>query len=269
MHYTFLYYVISSLNFCSTAVNYKMFTKYSVTFVKRGPIFSVLTSFRELTMPGDKKLETADELHELFSDPERLKNYRYSQPVISDTVDNEKFHLDLPFDEIKAIVESCRGKFFAAVPEGERSGLKWEHVGSTSIKGMPGTMMPDSLIIVPEFPPSKGVIQALLNCDYYFSSSAALDPKDLWWMHIFTDGLLKDHKLVLHIVTEDNVAAKILRETRDMCNTEEWAFEDYKEAKMSAYRDASGEFKNYKIGKGKNSKLLTMLREKYSSSKQQ
>ena len=39
-------------------------------------------------------------------------------------------------------------------------------------------------------------------------------------MKIFTDGLLKDHKLVVHIVTEDNVAAKILRDTRDLCNSE-------------------------------------------------
>ena len=61
--------------------------------------------------------------------------------------------------------------------QGEKEGIKWEHVGSTSIKGMPGTMMPDALIIPPEFPPSKGVIQALLDCGYYFSSSAALDQK--------------------------------------------------------------------------------------------
>ena len=118
---------------------------------------------------------------------------------------------------------------------------------------------------VPEFPPSKPVIQALLDCGYYFSSSAALDPRDLWWMLVFTEGFLKDHKLVLHVVTEDNVAAKILRDTRDMCNSEEWAFNDYKEAKMSAYKDADGEFKDYKQGKGKTSKLLTMLREKYNS----
>ena len=39
-------------------------------------------------------------------------------------------------------------------------------------------------------------------------------------MKIFTDGFLKDHKLVVHIVTEDNVAAKILRDTRDLCNSE-------------------------------------------------
>ena len=45
-------------------------------------------------------------------------------------------------------------------------------------------------------------------------------------MKIFTDGLLKDHKLVVHIVTEDNVAAKILRETRDLCNSEVSEMED-------------------------------------------
>ena len=61
--------------------------------------------------------------------------------------------------------------------QSERAGIQWEHVGSTSIKGMPGTMMPDALIITPEFPPSKAVIQALLDSGYYFSSSAALDQK--------------------------------------------------------------------------------------------
>merc|ERR1711934_388730 len=183
-------------------------------------------------MSENQKLETAEELYSLFSDLERLKNYKYTQPVVSDCgIDNEKFHLDLPFDKIKAIVESCRDAFLATVPENERSSIKWEHVGSTSIKGMPGTMMPDALIVTPEFPPSKG--------------------------------LLKDHKLVVHIVTEDNVAAKILRDTRDLCNSEEWAFNDYKEAKMSAYKDSDGQFKNYKMGKGKQSKLLAMLREKY------
>ena len=217
-------------------------------------------------MPGDKKLETADELHDLFSDEERLKNYRYSQPVVSDCgIDNEKFHLELPFDEIKKIVEECRDQFLEKVPEPDRSQLRWEHVGSTSIKGMPGTMMPDSLLITPSYPPSKPVIQALLDSGYYFSSSAALDQRDLWWMKIFTEGLLKDHKLVLHVVTEDNPAAKMLLDTRDMCNSEEWAFNDYKEAKISAYQDASGKFIAYKVGKGKNSKLLEMLREKHKT----
>ena len=180
--------------------------------------------------------------------------------------------------------------------------------------------MPDSLIIVPEFPPSKGVIQALLDLGYYFSSSAALDLQvilrsffrkyhyttllyniilgslvDAPLYRRFSEGMrnqsrfsrtlivviltgwlqisflvqmmnllfvscpyrtlisfhllmkksrvtvfrsapksldlilhLQDHKLVIHIVTEDNRAGKILRDTRDMCNSEEWAFNDYK-----------------------------------------
>ena len=32
-------------------------------------------------------------------------------------------------------------------------------VGSTSIEGMPGTKFPDALLIIPEFPPSKPIIQ--------------------------------------------------------------------------------------------------------------
>ena len=88
----------------------------------------------------------------------------------------------------RTIVEDCRDKFLAAVPESERSGLRWEHIGSTSIKGMPGTKFPDALLIVPAFPPSEGVIQAFLDCGYYFHGSSALDVRDLWWMLVFTEG---------------------------------------------------------------------------------
>ena len=89
---------------------------------------------------------------------------------------------------LRSIVEECRDKFLAAVPEGERSGLRWEHVGSTSIKGMPGTKFPDALLIIPDFPPSRGVIEAFLDCGYYFHASSTLDVRDLWWMLVFTEG---------------------------------------------------------------------------------
>jgi len=212
-------------------------------------------------MPGDKKLETADELWDLFNDLERLKGYRYSQPIVSDSgINNEKFHMELPYEEIKKIVDDCRDEFLAAVPEEERSCVRWEHVGSTSIKGMPGAMMPDALLILPQYPPSKTIIQAFLDSGYYFSSSSALDPKDLWWFLVFTDGLLKDHKLTVHVVPENNRSANILLDTRDMCRTQEWAFNDYKTAKVEA---AQGSWSEYKKGKGSNSKLLGMLQEKY------
>eukprot|EP00091_Calanus_sinicus_P006769 TRINITY_DN17518_c0_g1_i1.p1 TRINITY_DN17518_c0_g1~~TRINITY_DN17518_c0_g1_i1.p1 ORF type:complete len:159 (-),score=58.53 TRINITY_DN17518_c0_g1_i1:144-596(-) len=87
-------------------------------------------------MPGDKKLETAEELLELYNDLEKLKGYKYSQPVVSQCgINNEEFHTDLPYQDIKKIVEDCHDRFLAAVPEPERPGLRWEHVGSTVYTG--------------------------------------------------------------------------------------------------------------------------------------
>merc|ERR1712227_492465 len=216
------------------------------------------------TSKMSQKLNNVDDLLNLFNDSERLKSYRYSQPVVSECgIDNEKFHLDLPYEEIRDIVGNEKCRLIAALPENEKDDLHWEHVGSTSIKGMPGTMMPDALILLKQFPPSRGLVQALLDCGYYFSSSSQLDAKDLWWFLVYTEGLLKDHKLTVHITTPDTPAAKILLDTRDMCRSEQWAFDDYKNAKIAAYQDSS--FSQYKQGKGKNSKLLQMLRDKHSS----
>ena len=71
---------------------------------------------------------------------------------------------------------------------------------------------------------------------------------------------MKDHKLTVHVVPENNRSANILLDTRDMCRTQEWAFNDYKTAKVEA---AQGSWSEYKKGKGSNSKLLQMLQEKY------
>jgi len=213
-------------------------------------------------MPGDRKLETAEELLNLYNDEHKLAAYKYSQPVVSTKgINNEEFHMNLPYQEIKKIVEDIRDSLFAKIPENERADLRWEHVGSTSIEGMPGAKMPDALLIIPSFPPTKGVIQALLDCGFYFGSSSHLDPQDLWWFLVFTEGILEDHKLTLHMCKEDCAAAKILLECRDLCRTQEWAFNDYKTAKVAAHQ---GNWMEYKKGKGDNSKLLKMLREKHS-----
>ena len=106
--------------------------------------------------------------------------------------------------------------------------------------------------------------QALLDSGYYFSSASHLDPRDLWWFLVFTSGILEDHKLTVHVCTADCTAAKILLECRDLCRTEAWAFEDYKTAKVEAAKGSWGE---YKKGKGSNSKLLAMLREKHGHGK--
>jgi len=213
------------------------------------------------------KLETAQELFDLFSDEQKLKAYQYTQPVenLPEGFSNETVYFDLPFEEIREIVLQKKEEFFSKIPDDEKDTLVWEHVGSTAIKGMPGTKFPDALLILPEFPPSKNVIQAFLDCGYYFSQSSHLDTRDLWFFYVFTDGILKHHKLTVHVTLEDNKAGKILRATRDMCNNEEWAFEDYKKAKIEGAKKAeTGGFMDYKKTKGTNSKLLQMLREKYA-----
>ena len=87
------------------------------TFCRSPPQFTAAAR----RMGGDQKLTSAEELHALFSDPARLQTYRYTQPVVSDCgIDNEKFHLELPYDAIKAKVEECRDTFLAAVPEHAR-----------------------------------------------------------------------------------------------------------------------------------------------------
>ena len=49
----------------------------------------------------DKKLESAEELFELFNDFEKLKNYKYAEPVIGSNINPEEFHLELPFKDIR------------------------------------------------------------------------------------------------------------------------------------------------------------------------
>jgi len=133
-------------------------------------------------MPGDAKLETADELVELYSNPEKLKAYKYTQPIVSTKgINNEKFHMELPYQEIKSIVEKCGEDLFAAIPPEERAGLRWEHVGSTSIEGMPGAMMPDALLILPSFPPSKAVVQvSIWNSEASLPLCSFLGSPGLW-----------------------------------------------------------------------------------------
>ena len=49
----------------------------------------------------DDKLETAEELFELFNDFGKLKNYKYAEPVIGSIINPEEFHLELPYKDIR------------------------------------------------------------------------------------------------------------------------------------------------------------------------
>jgi hypothetical protein len=47
-----------------------------------------------------------------------------------------------------------------------KSGTELSHL--IFFQGMPGTKFPDALLVVPSFPPSKPIIQAFLDCGFYF-----------------------------------------------------------------------------------------------------
>lgn len=121
LNFTPVYICFTSL-FCTDCSQLPLWASVHCDSAKHSQTSHTFWLQQTADLPGrmseNKKLETAEELHSLFSDLERLKNYKYTQPVVSDCgIDNEKFHLDLPYDEIKAIVESCRDKFLAAIPE--------------------------------------------------------------------------------------------------------------------------------------------------------
>jgi len=207
-------------------------------------------------------VQNAAELVAIMGDSEKLKAYAYNEPVeLPEGISNEGFHHDLPFDGIKGFVEYQKETILSKVSKEEREKLEWEHVGSTSIKGMPGTKMPDALLIIHDFPPSESIVQALLDSGFYFGRASPMDQEDLWFIKKIEDGFLKWYKMTIHVCLKSNVAGKVLVETRDMCNTEEWAFEDYKNSKIEAAKAKS--FIGYKMAKGSGSKLLGMLREKH------
>ena len=56
-------------------------------------------------MSTEKKLESPEELLSLYNDLDRLRNYKYFQPVVT-TINNEGFYMDLPYEEIKCDIVS-------------------------------------------------------------------------------------------------------------------------------------------------------------------
>ena len=81
---------------------------------------------------------TTDELYDILCDAEKLKSYQGFKKMLSLGLANSmSFYQELPFDEIKEFIKEERDSFLEKIPGAiiEREGVKWEHIGSTSIKG--------------------------------------------------------------------------------------------------------------------------------------
>ena len=80
-----------------------------------------------------------DQLYDMCLHPEKLKTYPgFKRALEMGMADNMAFYHDLPYDEIKKFIGEEKEAIFSNIPSEvvSNSNVTWEHVGSTSIKGL-------------------------------------------------------------------------------------------------------------------------------------
>ncbi|KAL5251745.1 hypothetical protein ACHWQZ_G014790 [Mnemiopsis leidyi] len=210
---------------------------------------------------------TNDQLYEMIQDPEKLKSYNMEKKVIAGMGGHMEFIHDMPYDEIKQFIGEEKEAILSNIPAEivADNEVTWEHVGSTSIKGMPGTLFPDSLILYKKYPPPREVFDALMSAGFDFYGAGPLHSADLWFLKkVQREGTRIDGGLFkIHLTPSDFGASRMLIETRDRCNNNPADFEDYKNSKVKAAEHlAAGNIMEYKRAKG-SCKLLQELNKKY------
>ena len=215
-------------------------------------------------MENDKSV---DEIYDIICDEEKIKSYRDLQVVQNVLkLDTQKFHMELPHDDIISWVAQKREEIFSKIPENLHNDFRWEHIGSTSIQGMPGTRHPDAVMLFKNFPPPKEVVGALLGTGFKYMGYGPMNIDDLWFILIIqNEGFLFNHVFKIHVTLETCPSALILLDTRDRCRENSADFEDYKEAKiLAAKKLEEGDVMGYKQAK-MSSKLLQELQSKYKA----
>ena len=138
-----------------------------------------------------------DDLVRVFHNPAELSNYKFEKsgtPTSTKTT-RELFHMEIPYDQIKQLVEKERDAIFEHLDPSAPTKPVFEHVGSTSIKGMPGSLCPDCLLVEESFPPSRSTLNALLQAGFHFSSIAPHDEADYWFFKDIPEGVLNGTNL--------------------------------------------------------------------------
>jgi len=190
---------------------------------------------------------TADDLVRIFNDPKgELLNYRFDMKVMPDAPAAKSFVMDVPYDAIKAMVNDVEKQFWANF-DSEAPKPAFEHAGSTSIKGMPGSVSPDVLVIEEKFPPSASTVKAIVACGFKFKSIAPHGNNDYFFMKsIPADDIGPDRMFAIHLIEKTDPTGRVILRLRDACNNDPAAFEEYKASKIAASKGTSLE---YKIGK--------------------
>ena len=166
--------------------------------------FGHLSAFQEYHMASQDGVPPAkslgvDDLVRVFNDPVELSNYKFNLQSGRSFVPGDKswetkttkdlFHLEVPYDDIKQLVIKQRDAIFEHLDPATPCKPVFEHVGSTSIKGMPGSLYPDCLLVEESFPPSRSTLNALLQAGFHFSSIAPHDDCDYWFFKDVPKGI--------------------------------------------------------------------------------
>jgi len=209
-------------------------------------------------MSSEASSLTADDLIRIFNDPEgELLNYKYKMDDAPKKNVGDIFHMEVPFDAIKEQVMGVRKDIFDKL-DPNTPAPTFEHIGSTSIRGMPGALSPDILLIEEQFPPSASTVRALVAAGFQFLSLAPHGINDYW----FKKPIPEDHigparAVVCHLVDRANPTGRTIIKLRDRCNNDPAAFEEYKASKLA---NLKGSYADYKFGKAKGG-LIEKLRK--------
>lgn len=159
------------------------------------------------------------------------------------------FYSVQPAAEIAAVYEKESARIVEALGEALRAGPM--HMGSSAIRGMPGTPVVDVVVAVEQLPPPPEVIAALELAGYAYRGPAPHDREDHWAMG--GDGA-KGHlgRVVLHITIPDSRFLRSARAFVDYCNSADGkeAFDAYAAIKIEGAALA-GEQTMYKGHKGR------------------
>ena len=143
-----------------------------------------------------------EEIHAIIHDEQRLYDFISEQSWMNPQY-NEFLH-DLPFEIIKGFVKTEIEILQSFLVDDQIGEVKFEHVGSTSIPGMPGTKNPDILMALSKYPPDKDTIRALMLSGYQLKQKPNRGPKFrytscLWFIKYVNRGPLTGQFIKIHI----------------------------------------------------------------------
>ena len=146
------------------------------------------------------------------------------------------FFVNIDYEKVKKEVEKISD--FLKMVFGNKL-VKVEHVGSTSIKNMPGTAISDLIVYVDPFPPSNRSLAILDSSGFKFRGIAphSYTKEDLFFVRQPEHPILKDDysNFAFHIVPKHSTELDSLIKFRDIANSDPIVHDEYKKVKLQAY----------------------------------